>query len=53
MLHWPVKVGAQSKDLESSANRRLELGLVVFVTINTLLQTMSATLPGSVLSDCP
>lgn len=45
-----AQAGSKTGDLNSSVNKRLELGLVVFVTINTLLQTTSAAQPGSVLS---
>ena len=50
MLHLLDQAGAKSRDLDSSVNKRLEIGLVVFVTINTLLQTTNAAQPGSVLS---
>lgn len=45
-----LQLGARSSDLDSRANKRLEIGLIVFATINTLLQTTTAAQPDSVLT---
>jgi len=49
-VSFALRAGAKSGDLNSSVNKMLEVGLVVIVTINTLLQTTSAAQPGSVLT---
>jgi hypothetical protein len=45
-----LRLGARSGDLDSRANKRLEIGLIVFVTVNVLLQTTTAAQPDSVLT---
>ena len=51
MCAWPcAQLAARSGDLSKGFNKRLEIGLIVFATVSTLLQTTTAAQPDSVLT---
>lgn len=45
-----MQIAAQDQDLDASYSKRLEIGLIVFATVNALLQTTTASQPDSVLT---
>ncbi len=46
----PAQIAAQDQELDASYSKRLEIGLIVFATVNALLQTTTAAQPDSVLT---
>ena len=45
-----LQIAAQDQELDASYSKRLEIGLIVFATVNALLQTTTAAQPDSVLT---